>query len=90
MQKRIRLIITSGFLLFLPIFVMAQNGTNSPYTRYGYGDLSNRSFGAGRSMGGVGIGLRSSKQINPMNPASYSSMDSMTFLFDFGASAQLS
>ena len=90
MQKRISLIIVAGFLLFLSIPLMAQNSTNSPYTRYGYGDLANRSFGAGRSMGGVGIGLRSSKQINPMNPASYSSMDSLTFLFDFGASAQLS
>jgi hypothetical protein len=68
----------------------AQNSTNSPYTRYGYGELANNSFGAGRSMGGVGIGLRSSQQINPMNPASYSSIDSMTFLFDFGASAQMS
>jgi len=68
----------------------AQNSTNSPYTRYGYGELANNSFGAGRSMGGTGIGLRSSKQINPMNPASYSSIDSMTFLFDFGASAQMS
>ena len=90
MRKRISLIIVAGFLLLLSIPLMAQNSTNSPYTRYGYGDLANRSFGAGRSMGGVGIGLRSSKQINPMNPASYSSMDSMTFLFDFGASAQLS
>lgn len=70
--------------------VFAQNNTNSPYTRFGYGELANRSFGAGRSMGGVGYGLRSSKQINPLNPASYNSMDSMTFLFDFGVNAQLS
>jgi len=68
----------------------AQNSTNSPYTRFGYGQLADRSFGAGRSMGGVGYGLRSSRQINPMNPASYSVMDSMTFLFDAGASFQMS
>lgn len=77
-------------VLLTVVEMAAQNGTNSPYTRYGYGDLANRSFGAGRSMGGVGTGLRSSKQINPLNPASYSCMDSLTFLFDFGASAQLS
>ncbi|MDR1525565.1 MAG: hypothetical protein LBS79_09995 [Tannerella sp.] len=82
--------IVSGLLSFFAFSLTAQNGTNSPYTRYGYGELANRSFGAGRSMGGIGIGLRSSQQINPMNPASYSCMDSMTFLFDFGASAQLS
>jgi hypothetical protein len=68
----------------------AQNSTNSPYTRYGYGALADRSFGAGRSMGGIGYGLRTPRQINPMNPASYSSMDSLTFLFDAGMTFQLS
>ena len=82
--------IISGLLMFGTVATIAQNSTNSPYTRYGYGDLANRSFGAGRSMGGIGIGLRSSSQINPMNPASYSSIDSMTFLFDFGASVHAS
>jgi len=77
-------------MLFEGFQLTAQNSTNSPYTRFGYGDLANRSFGAGRSMGGIGIGLRSSRQINPMNPASYAIMDSMTFLFDFGASFQAS
>ena len=90
MQKRISLLIIIGLMLFEASRLPAQNSTNSPYTRYGYGDLANRSFGAGRSMGGIGIGLRSSKQINPMNPASYSCMDSLTFLFDFGASFQAS
>jgi hypothetical protein len=90
MQKRIDLIIVVGLLLFCAVTVTAQNSTNSPYTRYGYGELANRSLGAGRSMGGIGIGLRSSKQVNPLNPASYTCMDSMTFLFDFGASVQSS
>ena len=76
--------------MFSSIVLPAQNSTNSPYTRYGYGELGNRSFGAGRAMGGIGVGLRSSRQINPMNPASYSSIDSMTFLFDFGATFQTS
>lgn len=77
-------------LVSLSMSLFAQNGTRSPYTRYGYGMLSDRSFGAGRSMGGTGYGLHSSKQINPMNPASYTSMDSLTFLFDVGATAQMS
>ena len=33
--------------MLLPL--MAQNNTNSPYTRFGYGDLGERSFGAGRA-----------------------------------------
>lgn len=80
----------ASMLVVAQLSLNAQNNTNSPYTRFGYGELADRSFGAGRAMGGVGIGLRSPKQINPLNPASYSSMDSLTFLFDFGASGQLS
>lgn len=76
--------------MFTQLALFAQNNTNSPYTRYGYGELANRSFGAGRAMGGLGFGLKSSRQINPMNPASYSAVDSMTFLFDFGISGQMS
>jgi hypothetical protein len=68
----------------------AQNNTNSPYTRFGYGELANRSIAAGRAMGGIGVGLRSSRQINPLNPASYTAMDSLTFIFDFGVHAQMS
>ena len=79
-----------GLVLFMQLSAFAQNNTNSPYTRFGYGELADRSFGAGRAMGGLGVGLRSKKQINPMNPASYSAMDSLTFMFDAGASAQMS
>ncbi|MDR2385371.1 MAG: outer membrane protein transport protein [Tannerella sp.] len=75
---------------FNVVSAYSQNSTNSPYSRFGYGRLSDHSIGTGRSMGGTGIGLRSSRQINPMNPASYSSIDTMTFLFDFGTSAQMS
>ncbi len=66
----------------------AQNNTNSPYTRYGYGDLSNQGFGNSRAMGGIAYGLRSSYQINPLNPASYTAVDSLTFLFEGGISVQ--
>ncbi|MDR3268954.1 MAG: hypothetical protein LBT83_07800 [Tannerella sp.] len=90
MLKNNKVKIILGILILIQVSMIAQNGTNSPYTRYGYGALADRSFGAGRSMGGIGYGLRSSKQINPMNPASYTSMDSLTFLFDVGASAHFS
>ena len=46
-------------LLFSQICTFAQNNTNSPYTRYGLGLLADRSFGAGRAMGGIGYGCRS-------------------------------
>ncbi|MDR1343873.1 MAG: hypothetical protein LBJ39_00830 [Tannerellaceae bacterium] len=83
-------VVAVGILVIIPLTMLAQNNTNSPYTRYGYGELADRSFGAGRAMGGLGFGMRSDKQINPMNPASYTSVDSLTFLFDFGIAGQVS
>ena len=87
---RINKVVVISLLFLTQVSLLAQNNTNSPYTLFGYGELADRSFGAGRAMGGVGFGLRSAKQINPMNPASYSCMDSLTFMFDFGTSAQVS
>jgi hypothetical protein len=40
-------------------------------------------------MNGVGLGMHRGNEVNPMNPASYSSVDSLTFLFDAGMSGQI-
>ncbi|GBU06674.1 membrane protein [Bacteroidales bacterium] len=40
-------------------------------------------------MGGIGYGLKSSEIINPINPASFSNVDSMSFMIDMGISARL-
>lgn len=77
------------FLIFVQILV-GQNNTNSPYTRFGYGELIDANSGEQRAMGGIGIGSRNSSSINAMNPASYSAVDSMTFMFDFGVSGLIS
>lgn len=60
----------------------AQNGTVTPYSRYAYGMLSDQANGAQRAMGGVGYAMRTGREVNFMNPASYTSVDSMTILFD--------
>ena len=39
-------------------------------------------------MGGIAFGLRDGAQINPLNPASYTAIDSLTFLFEGGVSLQ--
>lgn len=65
-----------------------QNGTNSPYSRYGFGQLSDQSLGGNKAMGGIGIGLRDGSQINVSNPASYTAVDSLTFLFEVGVTLQ--
>ena len=68
----------------------AQNLTSSPYSRYGYGDLNENVPTAYRSMGGVGFGMRNNRAINPSQPASYTSCDTMTFMMDVAASASWS
>lgn len=66
----------------------AQNGINSPYSRYGFGIMSERSLGFNKGMGGVAQGFRNKEQINIANPASYSGVDSLTALFDLGITLQ--
>ncbi len=64
--------------------LFAQNGTISPYSRYGYGLISDNVTSTQGSMGGVGYAMTSGRQVNVMNPASYARTDSLTFLFDMG------
>ena len=68
----------------------AQNMTSSPYSRYAYGDMNENVPTGFRGMGGVGFGMRNNKAINPSQPASYTSMDSLTFMFDVAASVSWS
>lgn len=70
--------------------ISAQGSTNSPYTRYGYGQLEDDCFSRSQPMGGTAIGMRHPASINPINPASYSSSDSTSFLFEMGVSGLVS
>lgn len=76
-------------MMCMSLGVYAQSGTNSPYSQYGLGVLSDQSQGRSRGMGGLSMGLRSNDQINFLNPASYSAVDSLTMLFDVGLSGQI-
>ncbi len=69
---------------------LSLNNTNSPYSRYGVGLLDDYGFGPSRAMGGIGFALRSNRYINPLNPASYSAVDSLTFLMDAAVGVQIS
>ena len=69
--------------------VLAQSGTNSPYSQYGLGVLGEQSGGFNRGMNGLGIGFHEHNQINTSNPASYASIDSLSFIFDAGIAGQI-
>lgn len=75
-------------LTMLSGVTVAQNNTNSPYTRYGYGQLADQGSGNSKAMGGIAYGLRDKFQINAANPASYTAVDSLTFIFDGSVSLQ--
>ena len=76
----------SAFLAFAFAILgaVAQNGTMTPYSAYGYGVLRDNATSIQRAMGGVGYAMSSGRQINAMNPASYAAIDTLTFLFDMG------
>ncbi len=86
-KKRFSLLI--AFLTITSIIFAQQVGSNSPYSRYGYGLLMNPTPGASEAMGGIGYGLRRSQQVNWTNPASYSKLDTLTFIFDVGISGHM-
>jgi hypothetical protein len=71
-------------LFSLYITAYGQKSINSPYARFNLGN-----FGVGGpfrslSMGGTGIAMRDNSSIYLSNPASYTSIDTTSFLFDFG------
>ena len=81
-------LISASILLTVTGLAVAQTSTNSPYTRYGFGQLADQNFGNSKAMGGIAYGLRNGYQINASNPASYTAIDSLTFLFDAGMTLQ--
>ena len=78
--------LTFSIIAFLSLSTHAENGINSPYTRFGFGQLSSPEIGSCKSMGGTGIGIQNTNQINMLNPASYAAVDTLTFLLDVGMS----
>jgi len=84
-----RKILLASLFALMSLAASAQSGTNSPYSQYGLGLLSERTTGFNRGMNGLGIGFRLHNQVNYLNPASYSAIDSTTFIFDAGLSLQV-
>lgn len=82
-------ILASFVLATLTTSAFAQSNTNSPYSQYGLGDLTDHSVSFNKGMNGVGLAMRRGNEVNPMNPASYSAIDSLTMLFDAGLSGQI-
>ncbi len=76
-----------GLVLTLLICTCAFSQDNSPYSRYGLGDIApNRSISL-RSMGGIAAGYLNYQSLNSVNPASYGSIYST--IYDVSAEADI-
>lgn len=58
--------------------------TSSPYSMFAEGQVENYGSGTNRALGGTGIAFKSDNYLNNMNPASYSGIDSLSFIFELG------
>ncbi len=83
-MKNFKHIIIATIILAGCSLVASAQMSTSPYSKLGYGLLSDNATGIQRSMGGVGYAMQNGRQINVMNPASYWGVDSLTFLLDMG------
>jgi long-subunit fatty acid transport protein len=68
---------------------LSQSVTNSPYTRFGIGEIDRNGFNDSKAMGGISTGLRVRNKINYMNPAAISAQDTMSFIFDIGLNGSI-
>jgi hypothetical protein len=86
LSKYYRLIIL--IFVIIPLSVVGQNNTSSPYSYFGAGELSNVAYGRNLGLGSTGLALRSQNFLNLKNPASLSAIDSLTVLFETGVFAK--
>lgn len=85
----IKLVVAAAALF--PVAAWAQTSSInafSPYTMYGIGEQNTPGTLPMRSMGGVGVAMRSTGVVNLLNPAAFSSAPQKTFLFNFGLEGQ--
>lgn len=85
MSIKLKIIIPLFFLLTLhPVFLLSQKNSHHPFSRYGIGEIAYEGFAQNKALGGISAGLRLNNRINYQNPASYTSQDTNSFVFDVG------
>jgi hypothetical protein len=84
-----KLFFSAIIILSVSTAIFAQGRVGSPYTRYGIGDINNSTLIRNNAMGGLSYTLPRSNCVNYVNPAGTSSIDTLTFIFDFGINGGL-
>ena len=81
MPSKIKLLVTAGFLIGLPVLLSAQNNS-SPYSILGIGDIENSYFNRYTGMANAGVALADERYINNSNAASLTSLRDHFFSFE--------
>ena len=76
MQTKIKFLI---FSILIAGTMVGQQNDNSPYSRFGIGDITDNNFNHTRQMSGLGASYLDGYHINIVNPASYSFLNSTAF-----------
>ncbi len=83
MQNKL-IVVTLISLFSIAYTATGQKLINSPYSRFNIGTLEPEGSFKSLGMGSVGTAIRDNSSIYFTNPASYSSIDTNSFVFDFG------
>jgi hypothetical protein len=80
--KHLRLAFLFVGLLMIAFSASGQTRIPSPYSMFGLGELRfNQNF-SNLGMGGLGVGFRSNLSVNEVNPAAYTAIDTLSFVFE--------
>lgn len=82
LNKKIKLLFSFFLMLLICNETFPQNRLSSPYSRFGFGEMSRRTSYTNQSMGGVSNAYQHSTTVNFSNPASYIAFDSLSCLID--------
>lgn len=77
-------------ILFISLDSFAQTRINSPYSRYGLGDISMTTNARYLGMGSASFGIKDKRNTNFNNPASYVAADTVCFIFEGSVFTKLS
>ena len=83
MQNKLLVVVLISLFSF-SYTATGQKLINSPYSRFNLGTLESQGSFKSLGMGSVGTAIRDNSSIFFSNPASYSSLDTNSFIFDFG------
>jgi len=81
------------FFIILTAIAIPSNGqkqVNSPYSRFNIGTIEPSGSFRSMGMGGLSNAMRENSSVYFSNPASYSSIDTNSFIFDFGVDYSMS